>query len=123
MRRRTWKSLRSSDSFRQFVLDQLDGLEVRARSMFGGTGLYSGETFFGIIAADTLYLKVDETNRGMFDEAAMPPFRPFADRPASTSYFAVPLAVVESASELEHWARAAVAAARKAKPLKVSKKA
>ena len=84
--------------------------------MFGGSGLYSGETFFGIIAADTLYLRVDDTNRGMFEEAGMPPFRPFANRPASRKYYAAPLAVVESAAELERWARAAIAAAQKAKP-------
>jgi DNA transformation protein len=109
-------SLRSSDSFRRFVLDQLNGLEVRARSMFGGTGLYSGETFFAIIAADTLYLRVDDTNRGMFEQAGMQPFRPFVNRPVSTKYYAVPLAVLESAAELERWARGAIAAARRAKP-------
>jgi DNA transformation protein len=116
MTRRPLKSLRSSDSFRQFVLDQLDTLDVRARSMFGGTGLYSGESFFGIIAADTLYLKVDDTNRGMFEHGGMQPFRPFANRPASTTYYAVPLAVLESADELERWARGAIAAAKRAKP-------
>jgi DNA transformation protein len=98
------------------VLDQLDTLDVRPRSMFGGIGLYSGETFFGIVAADTLYLKVDDTNRGMFEQAGMPPFRPFANRPDSMKYYAVPLAVLESAAELERWARAAIAASKRAKP-------
>jgi DNA transformation protein len=114
MTRRPLKSLRSSASFRQFVLDQLDTLDVRARSMFGGTGLYSGESFFGIIAADTLYLRVDDTNRGMFEQAGMQPFRPFANRPVSMKYYAVPLDVLESAAELERWGRAAIAAAQRA---------
>jgi TfoX/Sxy family transcriptional regulator of competence genes len=27
--------------------------------MFGGVGLYAADVFFGILAADTLYFKVD----------------------------------------------------------------
>jgi DNA transformation protein len=115
MTRRSPKSLRNSDSFRQFVVDQLEPLDVRARSMFGGTGLYSREYFFGIIAADVLYLKVDDTNRGMFEKAGMKPFKPYADRPGTMKYYAVPLAVLESAAELERWARGAIAAARRSK--------
>jgi DNA transformation protein len=115
MKRRSPKSLRSSESFRQFVLDQLEALDVRARSMFGGTGLYSGEDFFGIIASDVLYLKVDDTNRGIFEREAMKPFKPYADRPVTMKYYAVPVAVLESALELERWARASIAVARRAK--------
>ena len=38
------------DSFKDFVLDQLQELDsVEARRMFGGYGLYQDETFFGII--------------------------------------------------------------------------
>jgi DNA transformation protein len=114
MKRGTLKSLRSSDGFRQFVLDQLEPLEVRARSMFGGTGLYAGEHFFGIIASDVLYLKVDDVNRDMFVKAGMKPFKPYAGRPVTMKYYAVPLEVLESAAELERWARTAVAAAKRA---------
>jgi DNA transformation protein len=115
MKRRSLKSLRTSDTFRQYVLDQLEPLDVRARSMFGGTGLYSGEDFFGIIAADVLYLKVDDTNRGMFESAGMKPFKPYADRPVTMKYYAVPVAVLENALELERWARASIAVARRSR--------
>ena len=38
------------DSFKEFVLDQLGALpDVRAKAMFGSHGIYSGETFFGIL--------------------------------------------------------------------------
>lgn len=51
-----------SDSFKDFVLDQLADLRgVTARSMFGGYGLYQGGTFFGIIHKDRLYFKVSPT--------------------------------------------------------------
>jgi len=48
----------STDSFRDFVLEQLFALEgLRCRRMFGGHGLYSGEIFFGIVFDGQLYFK------------------------------------------------------------------
>ena len=53
--------MRVSSNVREFVLDQLAGLDgLRARAMFGGVGLYAGEVFFGIVAAEVLYFKVDD---------------------------------------------------------------
>ena len=49
------------DSFKNFVLDQLQELDdVEARRMFGGYGLYQDETFFGIVHKGGLYFKIDE---------------------------------------------------------------
>jgi DNA transformation protein len=107
------KSLRVSGSVREFVIDQLAGLEaLRARPMFGGVGLYAGDVFFGIVAADVLYLKVDDSTRAKYEAAGSTPFKPYADRPMSTSYYSVPVEVLESAPTLVEWARRAVAAAR-----------
>ena len=48
----------------EHVLERLSRVtKVRARKMFGGLGLYSGELFFALIAHDVLYLKVDDINR------------------------------------------------------------
>jgi len=106
------RSLAVSDAFRTFVLDQLDELgEVTARSMFGGVGLYHAGVFFGIIARDTLYLKVGDANRADYQRAKMKPFKPYADRSGTMRYYAVPVAVIESAPELAAWARKAVAVA------------
>ncbi len=42
-----FKSMRVTDGFRTFVLEQLADVEsVRARSMFGGVGLYADDVFF-----------------------------------------------------------------------------
>ena len=109
-----FRSLRSSESFKQFVLDQLEALDVRAQPMFGGTGLYGGEYFFGIIARDRLFLKADSTTRARYTAAKMKPFRPYADRPGSMHYYEVPVSVLESAAELERWAREALSVARRA---------
>lgn len=111
---RSARSLRSSEGFRQFVLDQLEPLDVTAKSMFGGTGLYGDGVFFGIIALDTLYLKVDDTNRPMFEREGMQPFQPYAGRPMTMMYYAVPVAVLESAPEIERWARLSVGVALRA---------
>jgi DNA transformation protein len=102
-------SLRSSPSFERFVLDQLSELgEVTSRKMFGGVGLYSDGVFFGIIARDALYLKVDPQTRGAYERAGMLPFTPFPGRPATKGYYGVPVEVLESGMELTRWARDAV---------------
>jgi len=112
-RKRALRSLAVSEAFKSFVLDQLDGLDdVVPRSMFGGVGLYARGVFFGIIARDVLYLKADDTTRGEYERAGMEPFRPYPERAGTTQYYAVPVGVLESASELVEWARKAVAVAR-----------
>ena len=106
------RSLRSSASFERFVLDQLADLgPVTSRKMFGGVGLYCDDVFFGIVARDELYLKVDERTRAKYEAAGMHPFKPYANRPTTMRYYAVPLEVLESGIELTKWARDAVAAA------------
>ena len=105
-------SLKSSDAFTAFVVDQLEGLgDVLPRSMFGGVGLYCGGIFFGIIAGDVLYLKAGDGNRSDYERAGMARFKPHADRPGTMQYYAVPVGVLETAPELVEWARKAVAAA------------
>jgi DNA transformation protein len=55
------------DSFKDFVLDQLQELDgADARRMFGGYGLYRDETFFGILHKGKLYFKVDESTVGEY---------------------------------------------------------
>lgn len=110
-----FRSLRVTPEFRDFVLEQLAGLrELRAQRMFGGIGLYSSERFFGIVAADELFFKVDDGNRGAYEAAGSEPFRPVAARPVSMSYWRVPIEVLEDPAELRVWAENAIAAAARA---------
>lgn len=110
-----FRSLRVSEGFRSFALDQLHGIgEVTPRAMFGGVGLHCRGVFFGLLAADVLYLKVDETNRSDFKRAGSKPFTPYADRAGTMQYWAVPLGILESAPELAAWARKAIAVAERA---------
>lgn len=103
--------------FRNYVLEQLSTLDgVTSRRMFGGVGLYCEGVFFGLIASDVLYFKVGDETRADYEARGMRPFRPFLDRPqVSTSYFEVPVDVLEDTEECGTWARRAIAAASAAK--------
>jgi DNA transformation protein len=106
------RSLKVSESFKAFVLDQLEELgDVAPKSMFGGVGLYHRGIFFGILARDTLYLKVDDRSRPDYADAGMKAFKPYPGRGGTMRYYSVPLEVLESSIELAAWARKAVAAA------------
>ena len=118
------QSMHVSASFREFVLDQLAGLGgLRARAMFGGVGLYADEVFFGILAADVLFFKVDDTNRREYQTAGSSPFKPYADRAMTMPYYNVPIVVLEDAVMLGEWAARAVAVAKTAKLAKAAKPA
>jgi DNA transformation protein len=111
------RSLKVSEGFKTFVLDQLEELgDVTPRSMFGGVGLYHRGTFFGILAHDTLYLKVGDTNRADYKRARMKAFRPYPNRSGVMEYHAVPLEILESAPELAAWARKAIIVAKSPTP-------
>jgi DNA transformation protein len=96
-----------TDDYLQYVLEQLAGLgHVTPRRMFGAVGLYHEERFFGLIAGDTLYFKVNDSNRGEYEARGMDRFRPFPDKPYwSMTYYEVPADTLEDADECMAWAR------------------
>ena len=113
------KSMRVSENFRTFVLDQLSGVpQLRAKSMFGGVGLYAHDVFFGIIAADVLYFKTDETTRLAYDAEGSKPFKPYDGRPMTMPYWSVPVGVLENAPALSEWARQSIRVAQQSLPAK-----
>jgi len=108
-----------NDEYLQFVLEQLAGLgRVIARRMFGGVGLYHGERIFGIIFRDTLYFKVDGSNRGDYEARGMDRLRPYPGKPKlSMTYYEVPADTLEDADECVVWAqKSATIAAAASKP-------
>jgi DNA transformation protein and related proteins len=102
-----------TEDYLQYVLEQLAALgQLTTRRMFGGVGLYHEERFFGFIAGDTLYFKVNDSNRADYEARGMSRFRPFADKPhLSMTYYEVPADALEDAEECSLWARKSVAAA------------
>src|SRR5690242_13388021 len=102
-----------SSDYLSYVLEQLAGLpRVTSRRMFGGIGLYSDGLFFGLIDNDTLFFKVNDSNREDYVARNMAAFRPFPDKPdLSMSYFTVPADALEDRDELAAWARKSIAVA------------
>ena len=104
-------------SFREFVLDQLGRVApgIRGRGMFGGVGIYADDLFFALIGDDTLYLKVDETNRGDFEAEGMGPFMPFGEGGEVMHYYEIPADVLEEPARLKPWVEKSIEVARRAK--------
>ncbi len=88
---------------------------IRPTSMFGGVGLYAGELFFALIARDTLYFKVDDSNRPDFVAREMGPFLPFGDEREVMQYYELPAELLEDPELLRGWVDKAVAVARRAR--------
>ena len=106
-----------SPSFRSFVLEQLGRTTagIRARSMFGGIGIYAAELFFALLDDDTLYFKVDDATPPQFEDRGMTPFRPYGEGGEVMQYYEVPADVLEDPEALGAWVAAALAVARRAK--------
>ncbi|HET9549260.1 MAG TPA: TfoX/Sxy family protein [Candidatus Binatia bacterium] len=110
------------ESFKDFVLDQLRGLDdVEARRMFGGYGLYQDETFFGIIHKDRVYFKIDDSTVGEYRKRKMKPFRPNA-RQTLKSFYQVPLEILEDTERLGEWTARAISSQKKIRNLTRRKK-
>ncbi|MBN8531667.1 MAG: TfoX/Sxy family protein [Alphaproteobacteria bacterium] len=90
----------------EYILDLMSPHgDVTAKRMFGGYGLYRNGLIFAIIADDALYFKVGDSNRADYEAAGMRPFS-YAKKDrevALTSYWHVPLDVLEDEEMLGAW--------------------
>ncbi len=100
----------ADDTFKSFVLDQLFGLpELRAKAMFGGHGIYSGDHFFGILFEGRVYFKVDDITRAHYEARNMSPFTyEMKGRVMTMGYHEVPPDVLEDRDEAVAWANQAI---------------
>ena len=97
-----------NDEFRDFILDQLSCLrDVVCRPMFGGHGLYSGPTFFGILHRGQLFFKTSASTRAKYEERGSEPFKP-SEKQTLRNYFEVPPDVIEQRETLCEWASEAI---------------
>ena len=105
---------KAGPSYREFVLEQLGRVAppIRAKSMFGGTGIYSHDIFFALIANDELYLKVDDTNRPDFETRGMGPFLPYGAGSSAMQYYLLPADVLEDVDTLREWVEKSIVVAR-----------
>jgi len=107
---------KKDDSFVEYVCDQLDAFEIITyKAMFGGYGLYCGDTFFGIVFDGRLFFKTDDRTRQRYMEWEMESFQPNAKQTLK-SYYQVPVDFVDDAETLCPLAEEAVTAAQAARP-------
>jgi DNA transformation protein len=94
-------------SFLDYVLEQLDEARgLKTRAMFGGTGLYMGQSFFGIVHKGSLYMRTDEASRPAYVKAGSRPFNP-KGKVELHRYYEVPADILEDSEELLVWAKRA----------------
>ena len=106
----------ASDTFAEFLIEQLAPLgRVTLRRMFGKTGVFFGGVMFGMVTENMLYLRVDEQNKTIFEEAATAPPLNYRKKGVAIdlSFWRVPERLFDEPDELVVWAEAALAAARR----------
>ena len=85
---------------------------IRAKRMFGGYGVYHGDLMFGLVANDTLYLKVDAQSAPLFAEARSKPFEYTKNGVAlKLSYSSAPVEIFDDPHAAQVWATRAYEAA------------
>jgi DNA transformation protein len=100
--------MKASLEYLNFILEKLSPIgDIKSRAMFGGYGIFHESLMFALISEDTLYFKVNETNRDMYKKAGSKPF------PHGISYWEVPTDVLEENKELHEWANISIGIAQK----------
>jgi DNA transformation protein len=105
----------ANKEYYEYVLELLAPLDgVSGKSMFGGYGVFHDGAMFALISGDSLYFKVDDTNRAGYEQAGSTQYKPMP-------YYSIPVEVLEDTGRLLDWARASLtvahsAAAKKKRP-------
>jgi DNA transformation protein and related proteins len=94
---------------------------VTVRRMFGGAGIFADGLMFGLVVAETIYLKADETSIADFEREGSQPFTysrgKKSGRPTrhALPYWRLPERLYDDADELAIWAARAFAIAQRKK--------
>jgi DNA transformation protein len=106
----------ASDSFAEFLREQLAPLgRITMRRMFGKTGVFCDGAMFGMVTENTLYVRVDDQNRALFEEARCFPPLSYQKKGSTIdlAFWRVPERLFDDPDELVTWVQAALAAARR----------
>ena len=110
--------------FHEFVAELFGPLgPISVKRMFGGAGVYCRDVMFGLIADDTLYLKVDDESRALFDAEGLSPFsyRTKSGKRAAMSFYECPSRLFDDPDEAHLWGRRAYDAALRTRGEKAPK--
>ena len=114
-----------SQELLDFLTEQLQRLgHITWRRMFSGAGLYCDGVIFALVLRDTLHFKVDDANRAAYQAEGLEPFTYEArGKPVVMgAYWRAPDRLFDDPDEMLEWARAAVAAGRRAAAKKPARK-
>jgi DNA transformation protein len=113
-----------SESLVALLREQLEPLgRITFRRMFSGAGVYCDGVIFALILRGTLHFKVDDRNRAAYEAEGMAPFsyEAMGKTRQIGAYWRVPERLFDEPDEMLDWARAALAAGRRATVDKKSK--
>ena len=84
--------------------------------MFGGYGIYHDGVMFGLVADDTLYLKVDDSSKQQFIDKDLTAFEyDKGNKKVQMSYYLAPEEIYDDPDEANYWAKLAYQAALNSK--------
>lgn len=92
-----------SNSFKDYILEQLRDLPAKARPMFDAVGLYLEGKFFAIIHDDQLFFKTNEHTRKGYEHYGSKPFAP-SPKQILKNYYEVPAEIIDDPQALQEWA-------------------
>jgi DNA transformation protein len=115
----------TSPEFLAFVTDQLAPLgHVTTRRMFSGASVYCDGVIFALILRDAVHFRVDDGNRSAYEAEGLKPFS-YEARGRTVevgAYWRVPERLFDDPDAMLQWARAALAAGRRAAAKKKPKR-
>lgn len=98
----------ASTDYLDFILGQLSNWKtVNTKRMFG-CGLYADGLMFGIIAKETIFFKVDQTNKEQYINAGSETLKLFKNNSIVASFYEVPIEIIENADQFVLWAEASL---------------
>ncbi|MBV8667222.1 MAG: TfoX/Sxy family protein [Burkholderiaceae bacterium] len=102
-----------ASDYLDYVTELLSPLgSVRAKSMFGGIGVYIDSLFCALIVDDCLYFKGDDDNEADYLAAGCEPFTYIAKGVTQRlRYYRVPDEALDNPQAIASWARLGMAAA------------
>lgn len=118
-----------SPEYREFMEELFQPIgPIKTKSMFGVDGVFvtlpDGDVMFGLVANETLYLKVDDTSRADFEEQDKRPFvfETKNGKQDVASYYELPEALYDEPDAFTDWARKALDVALRARKPKKKRK-
>ena len=106
----------ASESFAAFLREELAPLgRITIRRMFGKSGVFCDGVMLGMVTDDTLYFRVDDSNREAFKEAASSPPLSYEKKGSTIdlAFWRAPERLFDEPDELVAWARIALTAANR----------